>query len=74
MTPQYKLHIKLYYKNPNSDGSNIVAMMEKFTLDALQEHGITTNDTVNYHVGTTWEVVGQDKLNPRVDIEILPVP
>lgn len=67
---QYKLHIDIYYKNPSSDGANISALMEKFLLDALQEYGVTQNDNVTYHLGTTWSVAGQDKLNPRAEITL----
>ena len=72
ITGPYRLHIDLYYKNPSSDGSNIVALSEKMVLDALQEHHIITNDNVLYHLGTTWAIAGQDKLNPRVEITIIP--
>lgn len=69
---KYKLKIDLYYKNPNSDGANICSMMEKFVLDALQEYKTVENDSVKYHLGTTWEVIAQDKLDPRVEITIIP--
>lgn len=67
---QYTLHLDIYYKNPSSDGSNIAAIMEKFTLDALQEHGTVVNDNVKYHLGSTWTIAGQDKDNPRCEITI----
>lgn len=67
---QYTLDIKLYYKNPSCDGSNICALMEKIVLDALQEDSILEQDNVKFHLGTTWSVVGQDKLNPRCEITI----
>lgn len=67
----YRIHYKLYYKNPISDGSNIVALTEKCFLDSLQ--GILTrSDTVLHHLGSSWEVAGQDIENPRVEINILP--
>ena len=66
----YKLEIKLYYKNPVSDGHN-VTIIEKFVLDALQEHNIVKQDNVKYHLGTIWEVAGQDINNPRVEIEVI---
>lgn len=68
----YTLHIDLYYKNPTCDGSNIVALMEKVALDALQHNKVVEQDNVQFHLGTTWNVVGQDKQNPRCDISILP--
>lgn len=69
----YKLHIKFYYKNPSCDGSNVCPLMEKAALDALQSSGVVVNDNVSYHLGTTWEVVAQDKADPRVEIEVFTV-
>lgn len=69
----YKLDIKVFYKNPQSDGSNIAAMFEKFFLDALQELKIVQQDNVKYHLGTTWSVGGQDKDNPRCEIIVIPI-
>lgn len=70
LTKPYKLHIKVYYKNPICDGSNIVALIEKVFLDALISAGILPNDTVQWHLGTTWEIVSQDKINPRCELTI----
>lgn len=70
-TGQYKLLITLYYKNPTCDGSNITSMIEKFVLDAFQEYGVSINDNVRYHVGTTWELGGRDKENPRCTVKII---
>lgn len=67
---KFTLAIKIYYKNSNCDGANIAALMEKFTLDALQEQEVILNDNVQYHLGSTWEVAGQDKDNPRCLITI----
>lgn len=67
---QFTLELQLYYKNPNCDGSNIIALMEKVVLDALQASDIITNDNVKYHLGSTWAIAGQDKLNPRCEITI----
>jgi len=68
LTGQYKLLMDVYLKNPNSDGSNVASRMEKFTLDALQECGVVVDDSSKYHMGTTWELKGIDKLDPRVEI------
>jgi len=68
LTP-YKVHYKLYWKNPNCDGSNIIALSEKIFLDALQEN-IVQQDNVKWHMGSSWDNMGQDKLNPRVEITI----
>ncbi len=67
---EYTINLRLYYKNPSCDGSNIFALMEKFTLDSLQELGLVSQDNVKYHIGTTTHVKGQDKLNPRVEVFI----
>ena len=67
---QFTVTYKLYYKSPVCDGSNIIALIEKFYLDAIKTHGLISDDNVNYHVGSTWVVLGQDKLNPRVEIAI----
>ena len=67
---QFTVDYKVYYKSPVCDGSNIVALIEKFYLDAIKTHGLISDDNVNYHVGSTWVVLGQDKLNPRVEIAI----
>ncbi|MGD8305295.1 MAG: hypothetical protein PVF17_01455 [Ignavibacteria bacterium] len=67
----YKLKMLVYYKNPSSDGHN-ATIVEKFFLDAIQELNIVKQDNVKYHLGTIWEVAGQDKDNPRMEIEIIP--
>lgn len=66
----YALDLKLFYKNPSSDMSNCLALIEKFVLDALQELDVTSGDTVKHHVKTTYCVAGQDKTNPRAIITI----
>lgn len=70
ITSTYTVHYTLYYKNPACDGSNIIALAEKIFLDFAQSAGITTNDNVKYHLGSSWSIGGLDKLNPRVDITI----
>ena len=67
---QFTVNYKVYYKSPVCDGSNIVALIEKFYLDAIKTHGLISDDNVNYHVGSTWSVAGQDKESPRVEIAI----
>ena len=67
---QFTVNYKVYYKSPVCDGSNIVALIEKFYLDAIKTHGLISDDNVNYHLGSTWSVAGQDKENPRVEIAI----
>ena len=67
---QFTVDYKVYYKSHVCDGSNIVALIEKFYLDAIKTHGLISDDNVNYHLGSTWSVAGQDKENPRIEIAI----
>ena len=67
---QFTVNYKVYYKSPVCDGSNIVALIEKFYLDSIKTHGLISDDNVNYHLGSTWSVAVQDKENPRVEIAI----
>lgn len=67
---QFRLELNLYYKNSVCDASNIAAVIEKVALDALQEFNIIENDNVKFHLGSCYTVVGQDKVNPRVEITI----
>lgn len=66
----YKVHMDLFYKNANSDPSNIISRMEKFSLDGLQELGLIKDDNMKFHFGTSWNEPIQDKENPRVEITI----
>jgi hypothetical protein len=68
---RYTLSILLYYKNPQCDGSNIVPLIEKVLLDALQNQKVVRQDSVKFHIGSTWMIAGQDKLNPRCEITII---
>ena len=67
---QFVVHYDLYYKSPVCDPSNIIALIEKFTLDALKLNNIIPDDNVNCHLGSSYSVVAQDKANPRVEITI----
>jgi len=67
---QFTMEYSLYYKNPNSDPSNIVALIEKVSLDALQELGYVKNDNMKYHCGSNWRVIQVDKERPRCEIEL----
>ena len=66
----FTTHYKLYYKSAVCDPSNIISLIEKFALDGLIEAGVLTNDNVNFHLSSSWEVVTQDKSDPRVEITI----
>lgn len=73
VTGEYTLEIDIYYKNVSSDGSNVASLIEKFVLDALQETGTVEQDSVRYHLGTTWKVAGKDKENPRAEVKVIKV-
>ena len=66
----YSVHYRLYYKNIKSDPGNIIAGIEKVFLDGLQECNFIVEDNPKYHLASSWEVIGQDKTNPRVEITI----
>jgi hypothetical protein len=66
----YRLDINIYYKNPSCDGANIASVIEKFTLDALQTVNVVPEDNVKHHKGSTWNVAGRDKENPRCEIVV----
>jgi len=63
-------HYRLFYKNKRSDAPNIIAVVDKFLMDALQEHGVIDEDNVQHYVRSSWEVVEQDRDKPRVEVEI----
>ena len=67
---QFTVTYKLYYKSPVCDASNVVALIEKFYLDAIKEHGLIIDDNVNYHISSSWQVIAQDKTNPRIKVTI----
>lgn len=66
-----KTHYKVYYKNILSDAPNVVAVIDKFLMDALQESGVIENDNVQHYLYSSWEVAGQDKNNPRIEVSIM---
>lgn len=70
---KFKIITTIYWKNSSSDPRNIVPMIEKYVLDALQECKVITNDNANYDMGGSFINSGQDKENPRVIIEVIPV-
>lgn len=69
---KFHMTYQVFYKSTACDGSNIIALSEKFVLDALKTHGIITDDNVKHHLGSAWILGGQDKDNPRVIITIIP--
>ena len=69
---KFSTRYKLFYKTSRSDPSNIIAIIEKFTLDSLQERNILVSDSVKHHIESSWSVGAQDKKNPRCEIIISP--
>lgn len=59
---------RLYYKNSASDLNNVIAVIDKYLLDALQELNYIENDNVKNYVKCVSEVAGQDKDNPRLEV------
>ncbi len=66
----YESVITLYYENSRCDMSNVCSIADKFFLDTAQTLGIVANDNVKRYVKATYIVGGQDKENPRVEIEL----
>lgn len=65
-----KVKYSLYYKNVASDLMNIVSVLDKYLMDALQEAGIIENDNVEHYTNNEIEVIGKDEENPRLICEI----
>ena len=66
----FSIRMTLYYKSTNSDPSNVYHQIEKFFLDAIQQHNVITNDTVLNHLGTVSTAAICDKTNPRCEITL----
>ena len=66
----FTAHYNIYYKNVNSDAPNIVAIIEKLVIDALQLYKRLEKDSMKYYVGASWRVIKQDKTNPRCEVVI----
>lgn len=74
---KYLTRYKYFYKNSGSDGSNVVSMIEKFFLDAIQPivlkdkrviwEGIVEQDSVKYHESDGFRCY-RDTKNPRVEV------
>lgn len=68
-----KTHYTYFYKNSQSDAPNIVAGIDKLFMDALQKSKVIKDDNVLNYVGSTWEVGGQDKVNPRIEVKLIEI-
>jgi Holliday junction resolvase RusA-like endonuclease len=52
------------------DISNVCAIVDKFTCDALQEMGVIKNDNHKFIPEVLYKIGKVDKDNPRVELEI----
>lgn len=68
-----KTHYTYHYKNAASDAPNIVSVIDKMFMDALQENEVIEQDNVTHYVKSSWEVGKQDKNNPRLEVKIFEV-
>lgn len=68
MTGFVKVSYNLYYKNSQSDLMNVISIIDKYLMDALQELELIENDNVKTYVECIIKVAGEDKTNPRVEI------
>lgn len=58
----------LYYKNSRMDLMNVISIIDKYLMDALQEMKIIENDNVKNYIECVSRVAGEDRANPRVEI------
>ena len=65
-----KPYYKLYIKNKLTDWWNVIAIMEKFLLDALVENKVIKNDTYVIVIWHWWADYYLDKENPRCEVII----
>lgn len=70
LTSPISTHYKLYYKNMKSDANNVIPVIDKFLMDALQENNVIEEDNVKHYVSGSWEVIEQDRDNPRIEVVI----
>ena len=67
---KFTVDYRLYYKNPSCDPMNVIAFLDKALIDAIQDMGIVSNDSVKEYKGGKWCVMGRDKKNPRLECVI----
>ena len=69
-----KIKIKYTYfakANNNPDLDNFIGTVKKFFQDALVESGLIEDDNVNIIIENSESYGGIDRLNPRVEAEII---
>ncbi|MGL6119863.1 MAG: hypothetical protein ACRC0V_05095 [Fusobacteriaceae bacterium] len=70
---KYKVNYTMFYKNKRQDLLNTASLISKFLNDTLIELKIIVDDSVQYCVEENFKVGGQDKTNPRIEIEIIEI-
>lgn len=73
VSSKYYVHYTYYYKNKLSDTPNVCAVIDKYVLDALQELGVVVQDNIGYLEYVKYITGTQDRVNPRVTVEIYEV-
>lgn len=67
---KYRVKYKLFYKSKSQDMMNILSVIDKFVQDGIVEFGLVNDDNVQYCKRVVYEVVEQDIVNPRIEIEL----
>lgn len=67
---KYRIKYRLFYKSKSQDMMNIISVIDKFVQDGLVEFGLVKDDNVQYCKRVVCEVVEQEKVNPRIEIEL----
>lgn len=63
-----RVSYNLYYKDKRMDLMNVISIIDKYLMDALQEMKIIENDNVRNYIECVSRVAGEDRANPRVEI------
>jgi len=70
ITGKYETAYVYYYKNSQSDLSNVCSLVSKAFLDAAQQANLVSEDNVKFCMKEAFYVGEQDKENPRVEVYI----
>lgn len=65
-----QVHYNYYSHTSSFDRMNVLGAVDKFLMDALVKAGIINNDTHREVLTPTFEPVGKDRENPRVEVTI----
>jgi len=73
--PPYRFTYTVFPANNRKfDLGNVCSIIDKFTADALQEMGVIQDDSFKYIPEIVFRFCGDDKTNPRVELEIEGMP